>query len=43
MKWQHILMFAVSCLTSLLISLYAYRKYVEMTSDEAEHLVRKEP
>ena len=46
LKWQHILMFAAAGSASLLISLYSYRKYSEVTGEESAHLLRqsaKEP
>lgn len=45
-KWQNIAMFIVSCLTAVLISLYSYKKYSELTSGESTPLLehgRKEP
>lgn len=41
-EWQNVLMFIVSLATSLLISLYSYRKYRDLMSDEGAHLL-KEP
>ena len=45
-KWQHLLMFAVSAVMSLLLSWYSYKKYAEMMSGEGKPLnenQRREP
>ncbi|CAE6971312.1 unnamed protein product [Symbiodinium sp. CCMP2592] len=35
-KWQHLLMFVVSCVMSLLLSWYSYRKYTDMMNGEGK-------
>ena len=35
-KWQHLAMFLVSCVMSLLMSWYSYRKYAEMMAGEGK-------
>ena len=35
-KWQHLLMFAVSAVMSLLLSWYSYRKYAEIMNGEGK-------